>query len=82
MSGDRRIPDFDLSISTRMQSVRFDVVPEVDVRWEGTGDHRGQTWEERENLPEQLEPGVTYEDAVVRWYASGHVGDQAEIKEK
>ncbi len=82
MSDAPRVPDFDLSISTRMQSVRFDVVPEVEVRWDGTPDHRGDTWEERENLPEVLEPGVAYEGATVRWFASGHVGDQAEIKEK
>ena len=82
MSREPRNPDFDLSISTKVKSVRFGVVPEVDVRWDGTADHQGETWEERENLPEQLQPDVTYEDAVVRWYASGHVGDQAEIKEK
>ena len=82
MTAPERIPDFDLSISTRMKSVRFDVVPDVEVRWEGTREHRGETWEERENLPEELEPGVTYKDATVRWFASGDVGDQAEIKEK
>ena len=81
MSPDPELPDFDLSISARAESIRFDVVPDVEVWWDGTSGSRGRSWEDRDNLPEDLEPGVAYEDAAVRWWASGRVGDQPEIKE-
>jgi hypothetical protein len=72
---DREIPDFDISISATMDSVRFGIVPETKVSWGGTPGYEGRTWEEREDLPDRLQAGITYDDATVRWWASGRVGD-------
>jgi hypothetical protein len=73
---DPEIPDFDIGISVKTKSVRFAIVPEPKVSWDGTPGYQGDTWEERENLPEQPQAGVTYDDATVRWWASGRVGDK------
>jgi hypothetical protein len=76
-----RPPDFDLSIGARMKKVRFNAVPPTRVRWGGAPGFGGETEEERENLPDELDAGVTYRDAAVRWRAGGWVGIDTEIKE-
>jgi hypothetical protein len=79
---DPEIPDFDISISAKLDSVRFGVVPETRVHWDGTPGYDGETWEKRENLPERPQAGVTYDDATVRWWASGRVGDKNYTEEE
>jgi hypothetical protein len=54
----------DLSITARVtaDSLRFEKVPDPKVEFTGKP-RRGTVWKsERENLPEQVQPGVTYRD--------------------
>ena len=62
-------PDIEIGAAVKAKKLRFKRVPETDVRWsEGSGAES-----ERKHLPEQVEPGVTYRDGEVRWYAQGRV---------
>jgi len=68
-----REPDIEIRTDVRADSVRFGKKPDgVSVRF--TGDTE-QAWSgsERENLPDEVEPGVTYRDVRVRWSAVAKV---------
>jgi hypothetical protein len=67
------VPDVDVSISVRAQSLRFGTVPETRVWFTGEPGFRSSAREERENLPDEVEPGVTYRDAAVRWRARARI---------
>ena len=62
-------PDIEAGATVRAKKLRFGREPESDVRW--AGDARSAT--ERENLPPDVEPGVTYRDVEVRSYAEARV---------
>ena len=67
-----RRPDIEISADVHADSVRFDEKPDVDVRF--TGDTE-QAWSgsERQNIPDEVEPGVVYRDVRVRWRAVAKV---------
>ena len=66
-------PDVEIGAVVRAKSLRFERVPEVEVGF--TGNHRREqvAGSERENLPDQVEPGVTYRDVRVRWRAAARI---------
>ena len=62
-------PDIEIGAAVKAKKLRFKRVPKTDVRWtEGSG---GES--ERKNLPDKVEPGVTYRDVEVRWSAQGRL---------
>jgi hypothetical protein len=62
-------PDIEVGAAVKAKKLRFKRVPETDVRWtEGA-----RSTSERRNLPEEVEPGVTYRDVEVRWHAQARV---------
>jgi hypothetical protein len=72
--------DVELFTGLRAKSLRFASVPEPRVSFDGEPGERSSSKSERENLPEQVEPGVTYLDIGVRWQARSridHPGDPA-----
>ena len=62
-------PDIELSARVTARKLRFDSVPETDVRYAG----ESSSVSERENLPDQVEPGVTYRDVQVRWHSEARI---------
>jgi len=66
-------PDVEIGASVSAKSLRFEQVPEVEVEVRGHPDREKVTGSERENLPEEVGPGVTYRDVRVRWRAAGRV---------
>ena len=60
-----------------MAEVRRKAVREIDhrVEFEPAGESDSHT--ERENLPEEVEPGVTYRDVHVRWRGGAQILVQA-----
>ena len=62
-------PDIELGAAVKAKKLRFDRVPDTDVRH--AGDWSSVT--ERRNLPEEVEPGVTYRDVEFRKYAEARV---------
>jgi hypothetical protein len=66
-----RRPDVEVAAAIRAKEVRFECKPEVRVS-------AHEIVSERENLPDELEPGVTYRDVAVRWRASARIRDPDE----
>jgi hypothetical protein len=60
-----RKPDIEFTASVKADELRFDEVPDTDVRFFGGPEHESASGSDRENLPEQVEPGVTYRDVRV-----------------
>jgi hypothetical protein len=65
-----RQPDVELKISLRAQEVQFECKPEVVVEAYADSPASAESQSERENLPDELEPGITYRDVAVRWRAA------------
>jgi hypothetical protein len=63
-------PDIEIGAAVRAKRLRFHKKPETEVRFQGQPDIDSVSGSERENLPEKVEPGVTYRDIRVRWRAA------------
>ena len=75
-------PDVELGATVRAKELRFDEVPDTDVSFDGNPDIETGNETERENLPEEVEPGVTYRDVEVRWRAGTRLADEAESEHR
>ena len=67
MAGDR--PDVEIGARMKAKRLRFEEVPETEVRG-------ATSRSERRNLPDEVEPGVTYEDVEVRWGAAARIEER------
>ena len=63
-------PDIEIGATVKAKRLRFNGQPETEVRFEGEPEIDCVSGSERENLPETVEPGVTYHDVRVRWRAA------------
>jgi hypothetical protein len=66
-------PDVEIGAVVKAKSLRFQRVPEVDVEFVGDQPREAASGSERENLPEEVEPDVTYTDVRVRWNAAAKI---------
>ena len=64
-------PDIELAARVRANRLRFRTKPEVTTRF--TGDAVTSSAGARENLPDEVQPGVTYRDVSIRWHASARL---------
>jgi hypothetical protein len=62
-----REPDVEMAASVHADELRFECKPDVEVRAYADTPASAEASSERENLPEELEPGVTYRDFAIRW---------------
>jgi hypothetical protein len=67
------VADVEIGATVKAKKLRFDKVPETEVSFPGSDDERSGSHTERENLPDKVEPGVTYRDVKVRWRAGASV---------
>lgn len=67
------VPDVEISTSVRARQLRFGIVPETKVGFHGEPGVRASSRTEREQLPDQVEPQVTYRDVTVRWRARARI---------
>jgi hypothetical protein len=74
--------DIEIGATVKARKLRFRSRPHADVELHGEVTERGQrapieasSGSERENLPEEVQPGVTYHDVRVRWRAAGRFRD-------
>jgi len=65
--------DVEIGAVVRAKRLRFKRVPETEVRFHGDPDRDEESGSERENLPDEVEPGMTYPDVRVRWRATARV---------
>ena len=76
------IPEIEIGADVKAKRLRFDNVPETDVQLHG--DERSFSRTDRENLPDEVEPGVEYRDVRVRWLAAAYldVEEAPEVRRK
>jgi hypothetical protein len=60
-----RAADIEFVASIEADELRFDEAPETDVRFFGEPGHESASGADRTNLPEKVEPGVTYRNVRV-----------------
>jgi hypothetical protein len=70
-----REPDVEIAATVRADELRFEFKPEVAVVARGDSPASAESGSERENLPDELEPGVTYRNIAVRWRAWARLHD-------
>jgi hypothetical protein len=66
-------PDIELGATVRASRLRFDAKPEVEVGFTGATERDSVSGSERHNLPDEVEPGTTYQDVRVRWRAAARI---------
>jgi hypothetical protein len=70
-----REPDVEMSFSVSAEEVRFECKPAVEVVAFADSPATAESQSERENLPDEVEPGVSYRDVTVRWRAAAWLGE-------
>jgi hypothetical protein len=60
-----RDADIELVASVEADELRFDEPPETEVRFFGEPGHESASGSDRTNLPEEVEPGVTYRNVRI-----------------
>jgi hypothetical protein len=70
-----REPDVEITTAIRADDVRFECKPEVHVIGYANASAVAESVSERENLPDELEPGVTYRNFAIRWRAAARLAD-------
>src|ERR687894_807949 len=82
-------PDIEIGVGFKAKRLRFRNKPEADVEFhgeaqtpEGRAEVESASGSERKNLPEEVEPGVTYKDVRVRWGAAVRIEDPADKDEE
>jgi len=71
--GDEEVADVEVFTSVRADELRFESVPKTKVWFEGEPAQRSSSKTERDNLPDEVEAGVTYRDIRVRWRARSRI---------
>jgi hypothetical protein len=65
-TGNPRDPDIALDADVKMRELRFEKVPDPEVRFRGNT-MRNSVWRSsRENLPDRVQEGVVYRNAEIR----------------
>jgi hypothetical protein len=70
-----REPDVEMAASFRAKELRFECEPEVRIGAYADVPASAEHVAERENLPDELEPGVTYRDVAGRWRLAARLED-------
>ena len=68
-------PDVEIAATVRARELRFECKPGVEVRAYADAPADAESLSERENLPAEVEPGVTYRDVGVRWRLAARLRD-------
>lgn len=59
-------PDVELTAEVKSRWLRFEKVPETEIRFPGYPEDQSVSGTERENLPGEVEEDVTYRDPLIR----------------
>jgi hypothetical protein len=70
-----REPDVEMAASVKAKELRFECKPEVRIGAYADAPASAEHVSERENLPDEVEPGVTYRDVSVRWRLAARLDD-------
>jgi hypothetical protein len=70
-----REPDVEMAAFVRADEVRFECKPEVRIGAHANAPATAELVSERENLPDEVQPGVTYRNVSVRWRLAARLDD-------
>jgi hypothetical protein len=77
--------DIEIGAGVKAKKLRFRSKPQTRVDFHGevkeperSSEIESASGSERHNLPEEVEPGVTYKDVRVRWSAAARIDDPAD----
>ncbi len=70
-----REPDVEMSAALQAAELRFECKPQVEVIAYADSPAYAESVSERENLPDELDTGVTYRNFAVRWRAAAWLQD-------
>jgi hypothetical protein len=70
-----RTPDVEIAASVRADELRFECKPAVTLRAYANSPATAERLSERDNLPEEIEPGATYCNVSVRWRLAARLDD-------
>jgi len=80
-------PDVEIGAAVKAKRLRFKGKPETEVDVHGEVRERDRpipvetaSGSERHNLPEEVEPGVTYRDVRVSWHAAAKLKNPEESR--
>lgn len=74
-------PDIEFTADVKAKELRFEEIPETEVRFTGNPERESASGTDRENLPDEVEPDVTYRDPEVRLrIASALARDDPELR--
>lgn len=62
----KQIPDVSLTGEAKVRELHFERVPDTGTQFWGQRERETESGTERENLPEDPEPGVVYRDVYIR----------------
>lgn len=74
-------PDIEITADVKTRRLRFEKVPETEVKFRGSPERESVSGTERENLPERVERDVTYRDARVRLRIASEVARKEQTKD-
>ena len=75
LNSDASKDDILILVNLTAKELRFDTVPDPKVEFPGTR-HRSTIWvTQRQNLPDKVEPGVTYRDIGIQLRISSRFAD-------
>jgi hypothetical protein len=84
-------PDIEIGASVRAKKLRFKSKPKTNVEFDDRSEASLEELEpevetdsgsKRENLPDEVEPGVTYRDVHVRWGAAARIVPPPELEDE
>jgi hypothetical protein len=71
-------PDVELTAEVKSRELRFEKVPEAEIRFPGYPEDRSVSRTEREHLPGEVEEDVMYRDSRIRLRSAGSlIGDES-----
>ena len=75
-TGNPQNPDIAFTAEVRMRELRFEEVPDPEVRFRGNT-MRNSVWRSRrENLPDRVREGVVYRNARIRLRIASEITDR------
>jgi hypothetical protein len=75
-------PDIEIGAVVRAKKLRFKSKPKTDIEFRGEPEIESGSGSKRENLPDEVEPGVTYRDVHVRWGAAARIVPPPDLDEE
>jgi hypothetical protein len=75
-------PDIEIGAFAKAKKLRFKKAPKTEIEFEGEPEIESFSGSERKNLPDKVEPSVTYRDVVVGWRAAAKLRPPDEDEDK